>query len=309
VAIREIELHGLPVAVELRGKGPPVLLIHGLAGTMRTWDRVVPRLASHATVIAPDLPGCGRSAPPPGDYSLGGYANGLRDLLDALGHPSATIVGHSLGGGIAMQFAYQFPERCDRLVLVSSGGLGTEVSPLLRVATIPGADLVIGLFAQRAVVSASSAVGRAAGTIGIRPDAEVLEYLRIYSALSDGAARRSLVSTLRGVVDHRGQRVSARNRLYLATGMPSLIIWGRKDRTIPVEHAQRAHEDLPGSRLELFDGAGHFPHVSDPGRFSRVLVDFLATTEPRRAPTAASRRRTARVVPRAVSARRRTVAR
>jgi len=249
---------------------------------MRTWARVMPDLSPHATVIAPDLPGCGRSAPPLGDYSLGAYANGLRDLLDALGHRSVTVVGHSLGGGIAMQLAYQFPERCDRLVLVSSGGLGTEVSLALRAATIPGADFVIGLVARRQLVTATNAIGRVAGAIGIRANDSVIESARGCASLTAIDSRRAMLQTLRAVVDHRGQRISARNRLSLANELPSLIIWGTRDRMIPVEHARRAHQDMPASRLELFEGAGHFPHVSDPERFTRVLLDFLATTEPGR---------------------------
>src|SRR5438105_1742084 len=127
-----ITIHGHQVAYRAAGDGPPVLLIHGIAGASTTWAHVLPLLARNQTVVAPDLLGHGESAKPRGDYSLGAYASGIRDLMAALGHDRATIVGHSLGGGVAMQFAYQFPERCERLVLVASGGLGKEVSPLLK---------------------------------------------------------------------------------------------------------------------------------------------------------------------------------
>src|SRR6187401_269013 len=131
--LHEIVLHGHRVFFRSAGSGPVLVLVHGITSTSETWSKVLPYLAERFTVIAPDLLGHGESAKPRGDYSLGAYASGIRDLLVALGHESATIVGHSLGGGVAMQFAYQFPERCDRLVLVASGGLGKEVNVLLRV--------------------------------------------------------------------------------------------------------------------------------------------------------------------------------
>lgn len=282
MAVEQIALHGRPVAFERRGTGPAVVLLHGLAATMRTWDRVAPALAGGATVITLDLPGFGRSAPPAGDHSLGAFANAVRDLLDALDHGPVTIVGHSLGGGIAMQFAYQFPERCERLVLVSSGGLGPEVGLPLRAATIPGAEVLIGLVARPPLVAATTAIGRAAAVLGIRPDPTLVEYLRGCATFVDDGARRAFVKTLRAVVDHRGQRISATDRLHLAEQLPTLIIWGTEDRLIPVHHAHAAHEQLPASRLELFDGAGHVPHATDPERFARVLLDFLATTRPPR---------------------------
>lgn len=281
MATSEVRLHGVPVAFERRGRGPALVLLHGLAGTRHTWDPVLPALAQRATVIAPDLPGCGRSAPPDGDYSLGAFANGVRDLLDALDVGAATVVGHSLGGGIAMQFAYQFPERCQRLVLVSSGGLGPDVGLPLRAAALPGAGLLIGLVVREGLIRATTAVGRAASTIGIRPRNDLVQQLHSVASLADGERRRAFVQTLRAVVDHRGQRISARSRLHHARELPTLIVWGTRDRVIPVEHAQIAHEHLPASRLELFEGAGHFPHVSEPERFTEVLLDFLATGQRR----------------------------
>jgi pimeloyl-ACP methyl ester carboxylesterase len=137
MSARTIELHGRSFAYRHVGAGPVVVLVHGLAGTMGTWDAVVDDLATRCTVVTVDLPGHGRSEPLPGDSSIGTYANALRDLLDALEHPTATVVGHSLGGGVALQFAYQYPQRCERLVLVSSGGLGVEVSAILRAAALP----------------------------------------------------------------------------------------------------------------------------------------------------------------------------
>ena len=243
------------------------------------------------TVIAPDLIGHGASAKPRGDYSLGAYASGIRDLLVALGHDEVTIVGHSLGGGVAMQFAYQFPERVERLVLVSSGGLGRQVNPVLRSAALPGAELVLPLLASGPILDAGSLLGRAAGRVGLRPGADLEEMARGFASLGDLEARQAFIQTVRGVIDVGGQRVSARDRLYLAAEVPSLLVWGDRDPIIPVRHGHRAHEEMPGSRLEIFEGAGHFPHRNDPLRFVADLSDFLATTEPAKVDPEIMRRR------------------
>ena len=279
---RQIDLHGHPVTYHQVGRGPAVLLIHGITSSSRTWRTVMPALAEHHTVIAPDLLGHGRSAKPRGDYSLGGYASGLRDLMVALEIPSATVVGHSLGGGVAMQFAYQFPERVERLALVDSGGLGSEVSLVLRAATLPGAEYVLPLLASGPLRGAGAALGSVLGRVGLRASADVRGMAEGFESLGDGAARRAFVHTARSVIDPAGQRVDATDRLYLAEHVPSLIVWGDRDRMIPVQHGRDAHELMPGSRLEVFAGAGHFPFNDDPERFVAVLADFIATTQPAR---------------------------
>ena len=256
-----------------------MVLLHGIAGTSATWDAVIPRLAEHHEVLAPDLLGHGESAKPNGDYSLGAYANSLRDLLEALGLTRATLVGHSLGGGIAMQFAYQFLERCERLVLVDSGGLGREVHPLLRAAALPGAEFVLPWLSTTTSRGVGALV-RGMGRLGIRAGPDLDETWRSFVSLGEPAARRAFIQTVRGVMDLSGQRVSATERLYLAEGLPTLIVWGENDPLIPVRHARAAHERMPGSRLEIFPRAGHFPHRDDPERFARLLADFIGTTRP-----------------------------
>jgi pimeloyl-ACP methyl ester carboxylesterase len=285
-------LHGREVAYLEAGSGPVLLLIHGIAGTFENWEAVFDLLAREHTVVAPNLPGHGESAPAAGDYSLGAMASGLRDLLIALGHEHATLVGHSLGGGIAMQFAYQFPEMTERLVLVSSGGLGPEVSLLLRAAALPGADLFIAATAGPGRI-AGSALARGLATVGLRPHADIAEVARGYSSLSDSARRAAFLATLRAVVSTEGQRVDAADRLYLTEGTPVLIIWGERDRMIPAQHGERAHQAIPGSRLEIFEGVGHLPQLEAPGRFVAVLERFLAETKPARWDTATWRRRLA----------------
>jgi pimeloyl-ACP methyl ester carboxylesterase len=276
-----ITLHGRPVSYVQAGSGPVLLLIHGIAGNFENWREVIEPLARRHTVVAPDLPGHGGSAPGAGDYSLGALASGLRDLLAALGHERATLVGHSLGGGIAMQFSYQFPEITERLVLVSSGGLGPEVSAILRAAALPGAALFI---------SATAALGSTVGTkvarglalVGLRPTTDVAEVARGYVSLVDRERRTAFLATLRGVIGTGGQRVHAGDRLYLTEGIPVLIIWGARDTIIPVQHGKEAHEAMPGSRLEVFEQVGHLPQLEAPGRFIAVLEQFIAETEPSR---------------------------
>lgn len=276
---RTVIVHGRTLNYVEAGSGPVLLLIHGMAGNAENWRSVVEPLARAHTVIAPDLPGHGESEPGGGDYSLGSLATGLRDLLVALGHDRATLVGHSLGGGIAMQFTYQFPELVERLILVSSGGLGPEVSMVLRAAALPGADLFISATAapgQRI----GSVLNRGLGVVGLRPSADVSEVARGYASLSDSGRRSAFLATLRSVVGTGGQRVAAGDRLYLAESLPILIVWGSRDPIIPVSHGEAAHASLAGSRLEVFDGVGHLPQLEAPGQFTLVLERFLAETEP-----------------------------
>jgi pimeloyl-ACP methyl ester carboxylesterase len=264
------------------GRGPAVVLIHGITSSSRTWRSVLAGLAERHTVIAPDLLGHGRSGKPRGDYSLGAYASGVRDLLALLGIDRVTVVGHSLGGGIAMQFAYQFPERLERLVLVDSGGLGEEVSLALRAATLPGAELVLPLLFSRYTRAAGRAAGRVLSRLPLQASADVRGVAEGMDSLGDADARRAFVHTARSVLDPRGQRVDARDRLYLSEDVPTLLIWGEGDRIIPLAHGRRAHELMPHSRLVVFPGAGHFPFNDDPERFVRVLTDFIAETTPAR---------------------------
>jgi len=278
---RRITLHGRSVTYAQLGSGPVLLLIHGMGGTFENWQAVIEPLARHHTVVAPDLPGHGTSAPGGGDYSLGALAAGLRDLLIALGHERATLVGHSLGGGIAMQFAYHFPEITERLVLVSSGGLGPEVSPVLRAAALPGADLFIAATAGPGR-TVGSAIARGLAAVGLRPNTDVAEVLRGYSSLAEPDRRAAFLATLRSVIGTGGQRVHAGDRLYLAEGTPVLIIWGARDPIIPLRHGENAHKAIPGSHLEVFEGVGHLPQLEAPGRFVAVLERFIAENEPAR---------------------------
>jgi len=278
IPLQHIRIHGHDIGYRRAGEGPALLLVHGMAGSSATWREVIPALAANHLVVAPDLLGHGESAKPLGDYSLGAYASGLRDLLGALGIGPVTVVGQSLGGGVAMQLAYQHPDLVERLVLVDSGGLGREVSWILRLLTLPGAEYVMPLVFPGFIREGGNVVGRALGRVGIRAP-QLGEVWQAYAALTETANRQAFVRTLRAVIDPGGQSVSASDRLYLTGGMPTLIMWGDRDPIIPVAHAYAAHAAMPGSRLEVFEGVGHFPHLECPNAFVEVLLDFLATTE------------------------------
>jgi pimeloyl-ACP methyl ester carboxylesterase len=278
--LRYLTLHGHRVAYRQAGSGPVIVLVHGITSNSETWHRVMPDLARRFTVIAPDLLGHGESAKPMGDYSLGAYASGLRDLLVALDYDRATFVGHSLGGGIAMQLAYQFPERCQRLVLVDSGGLGRDVSVLLRLATLPGSELVLPLLATTRLLDVGRAAGGLLGRLGLRAGTDIEEIAHGHATLSDRESRSAFVHTLRGIVEPGGQRVDASDRLYLAGHIPFLLMWGEHDSIIPVAHGRRAHAQVAGSRLEVFANSGHFPQLDEPEHFLDVLIGFMDSTDP-----------------------------
>jgi pimeloyl-ACP methyl ester carboxylesterase len=279
--VREASLHGQKVCYRMAGEGPVIVLIHGITSSSAVWVELMGDLAEAGyKVIAPDLFGHGASAKPKGDYSLGAHASGVRDLLGLLGVESATVVGHSLGGGIALQAAYQFPEYVDRLVLISSGGLGREVSPLLRAATLPGSELVMPLIVNHRAVRAGEAVSGFLERFGLRTGSHLQEMARGYASLVDHDARLAFINTLRAVIDTGGQKVSAVDRLYLAERMPMLIIWGDRDPIIPIEHGRRAHEEIPHSSMVEIPNARHWPQLDQPRLVCKEMTEFISSTEP-----------------------------
>lgn len=284
-----ITVDGDRVVYRAAGAGPLLLLVHGMAGSSMTWRHVMPALAERFQVLAPDLLGQGDSDRPRSEYSLGAHANMLRDLMDALGHERATVVGQSFGGAVALQFVHQFPERCDRLVLVGSGGFGREVTFYLRMLTLPGFESAFPLLCTPGLREAGNRVASWLGRLGVRSTPAREEVWRSYGSLADAASRRAFFRSLRAVIDFGGQALSAEGRLHLAAQLPTLIVWGAQDPFVPVSHAFVAHEAIPGSRLEIFEGVGHYPHCEAPQRFVELLVEFMASTEPARLPPRSSR--------------------
>jgi pimeloyl-ACP methyl ester carboxylesterase len=277
--LRHVSIHGHDMAYQMEGSGPALLLIHGIAGSSRTWRDVIPRLTDRFTVIAPDLMGHGQSEKPVGDYSLGAFASGIRDLLEVLSIDRATVVGQSFGGGVALQLAYQHPERCERLVLVDSGGLGREVSWLLRLMTLPASEYVMPVIFPGFVRDWGDDLFRTINDRGIRLG-RVSEMWSAYASLAEAENRQAFARTIKSVIDPGGQTVSAMDRLYLASPMPTLIIWGDRDVIIPVSHAYAAHQAMPGSQLVIIEGVGHFPQIEAPEQLVDALIDFIESTEP-----------------------------
>lgn len=278
--VRYLTVHGYRRAYVMEGQGPALLLVHGIGDSSDSWRPVLDELTRRYTVVVPDLLGHGRSEKPRADYSVAAYANGMRDLLSVLDVDRVTAVGHSLGGGVAAQFAYQYPDRCERLVLVGSGGVGRDVSPLLRLATLPGAELLMPFFGLPPIRVASRLAAECLRLLDTALGRDATEVLAVFDSLPNTTARQAILRTLRSGVDWRGQSITMLDRAYLAAGIPTMVVWGERDAIIPVDHARLAHAAMPGSRLEIFEGAGHFPHHSDPRRFVEVLVDFIESTRP-----------------------------
>ena len=275
-------IHGYRRAFRIAGSGPAILLIHGIGDNSTTWETVQSKLAQRYTVIAPDLLGHGKSDKPRADYSVAAYANGMRDLLSVLDIERVTVVGHSLGGGVAMQFAYQFPQLVDRLILVGAGGVTKDVNVALRVASVPLVSEALALLRLPMILPTLQLFGRLGGAVfgstGFGRD--IPEVLRILEALPEPTASSAFARTLRAVVDWRGQVVTMLDRCYLTESVPVQLIWGECDSVIPVAHARMAHAAMPGSQLEIFEGSGHFPFRDDPDRFCELVEKFIDSSEP-----------------------------
>ncbi len=283
--VQYVTIHGKRRAFVMKGSGPVLLLLHGLACDHTTWTPVIDRLARKYTVIAPDLLGHGLSDKPRADYTLGGYANGMRDLITVLGIDKVTVVGHSFGGGVAMQFAYQFPERTQRVMLVATGGLGPDVTPLIKLIQVPGWFRVMGVLTLPGVRHLETFALRTAHAYGdIGPLRKVTrdfdEVADIVESWKDRRTRFAIRHLVRAVIDWRGQIVTMSDRAYLSDAMPMAVVWGRDDQVIPVRHASNAAALAPDVRIEVLPDAGHFPHKNHPEEFARILDDFVSTTEP-----------------------------
>lgn len=272
----EVEVNGNTIHYRTGGHGPVLLLLHGLGGCTSTWDPVIDDLARDHRVVAMDLLGHGRSSKPRCDYSLAGHANTVRDFMEALDLRAVTVIGHSYGGGLTMQLAYQYPELVASLVLVGTGGLGREVHPSLRVLTMPLAERATAVAVRaagwRPVRAAAQRLtpAKAARSVWVNRLTESVE------ALSQPGGREAFFQTVRGVIDASGQRLTAAQRLFRLGPKPTLAIWGSADSIIPPHHIETLNS-IEHGHAHVLEGAGHFPHFDQPAEFLAVLREFLAS--------------------------------
>ena len=298
ITSEETRVFGHRIRYLTGGAGEPVLLLHGLADTADAWGRVLPTLATRCRVFAPDLLGCGDSDKPAVDYSLWAQATYLRHFMDNVGIERAIIVGHSLGGGLALHMYMQYPERVSRLALIASGGMGRDLPLSLRLCTLAGSSPVIGALLgsrhQRHPVArvghtvlgrlwpATAAADRARHTAAAMLSADEAltnaEEAGILERLREPAARAAFLATLRSVGSLRGQRGSALHALSLID-TPVLLIHGERDATIPVSHGHTALTRLKRGRLSVIPSCGHCPQRETPEQVSSLLLDFFAADE------------------------------
>ncbi len=279
VVRRAVRARGRRISYQQAGPagGAVVVLLHGLASDSDTWQPAIAALAEHGLrVVAPDLLGHGSSDKPAGEYLLEDFARSTHEFLDALGLESATVCGHSLGGAIAVHLGYHYPRQVARLVLVSAGGLGREVHPVLRAAALPGAERVVG-WAMRPALRRWYARGELHRLLRLTPE-NVVNLRRAGRALGDAAGRAAFFAALRAVIAPSGQRGSFLEMEYLAEHVPTLLVWSERDGVIPVAHAHATKQYLPGSQLVIFPGGGHEPHRRHAAAFADAVAKFISST-------------------------------
>jgi pimeloyl-ACP methyl ester carboxylesterase len=272
---------GYRMAYVTGGAGEPIVFLHGLGQSSSTWETILPPLAHHFRVFAVDMLGCGRSDKPRIDYSLWALATYTRYFMDAVGIERAHLVGHSLGGGIAMHAAFQYPERVDRLALMATGGLGRDLRLLLRIATLPGASLALAGLTSPLWMRFVEQVRISKLTVPL-----ARENMRMWVRLGDADHRRVFMRMLHGVCNITGQTVSAVERLPLMR-QPVLLVWGERDNTIPPIHARRAAALIQNCQLEILSGCKHYPPLEKPEVVAPLLDRFLLAPDHLPAATAA----------------------
>jgi pimeloyl-ACP methyl ester carboxylesterase len=268
------------------GRGaPPVVFVHGLGSSgYIEWRFNLPSAAGFRKVLAPDLPGFGKSEKPPLSYGVPLFARTLEGYLRSLRIRSAVLVGASLGGRVVLELSIRRPELVSKVVLVNALGLGR---PNLRIAyplvTLPRiGEALMGLLRTGLTRSSGDSIRRVArrylgGSQNFEQtmdDAYLADLRELHQAEGYHQAYLATVRSLaRPGALAPGQDLASRLR---RTGLPVLLIWGSEDPLFPLEHATRAHRDLPGSRLAVIEGAGHTPQAERPDEFNRVLRSFVA---------------------------------
>ena len=260
------------------GDSAPVFMLHGVGASHTTWNEVPALLAAVGIgSVAIDLPGHGASSKGEGEYTIESFAESAIAVLDELGIDRVHLVGHSLGGGVSLQLVHRWPQRFVSLTLASSGGLGSRVGRPLRAISLPGADLVLRGISDRRAVAGATWIGQRLNRLGVESVLVREGTLDSLSGYADEGQRHAFLTTLRHVVDHRGQRANGLEALVGLDASRVLITWGARDGVLPIAHGERAHALLPGSRFEVFSESGHLPHQDDPGRFAVAVADLVRT--------------------------------
>lgn len=256
-------------------EGTIVVLIHGIGSSMEYWIHNIHTLAKHHRVYAMDLVGNGRSDKPAAPYSFPYFAQFVNDFLQAQNIDRVSLIGNSMGGGVALQFTLQFPDKVEKLVLVDSAGLGREVSLFFRLPTLP----LVGKWLTRPRREGTAQLMREAFYDPALITDELVDFNYQMSTLpgAQGAIlstlRRNI--TLRGVQDHIWRAIV--DNLHNITA-PTLVIWGQQDRILPVAHAQVARDRIANVQLHLIDHCGHMPQMERPEEFNAVVLEFLASS-------------------------------
>jgi len=271
LAARDVAARGARVRLVEVGDGPALLLVHGYLSSRLIWEDVLPKLAAHFRVVAPDLPGFGESEkPPPARYAYGfdAFAESLVDVVAALGLGRISICGHGMGGSIALTLAARHPALVDKLVLVDPIVYPPHGDLLTRLANMP----VVGPFAFKQFCG-RTVFRRHFKERVYAPDARIPweRVDRHFDVFNLPAAREAALATLRAVADTRPLTA-----LLPRLSAPTLLVWGRDDRTLPVGQGRRLARELRHARYEVFE-CGHSPPEECPDAFADIAASFLAS--------------------------------
>ena len=280
IETQTVEVDGLPIRYLTAGEGPPLMLLHGAGDNALDWQWVLPDLGATHRIYAPDLPGSPDSARPTIDYSPAFFTRFVAKFLNDLGIERVAFIGNSLGGLIALRLALSEPKRVMALILVDSAGLGRAVNPAFTSVNVPGLGEAAMPFWRTPIGAYQRAWGRAT-LLFARPGNVPREWLaeQYRLAVSPGYLEAHLTA-LRAQVDPGGQREVLLDRLYLMK-MPTLVVWGGRDRVFPESQAREAAARLQEGSLAIIPDCGHMPHVECPDRFLAALDEFLGGQTPR----------------------------
>lgn len=268
-----VQVNGKEVAYrKTPGEGQPLVLIHGIGSSSHTWNQAIKLLKTQGRpILALDLPGHGRSAINTGKQSLENFVQAVAAVLEEENIERAHLVGHSLGGGVALAFTEEHPHRWNTLTLAAAGGLGNSTSPLLRAGLLPGSHVAMRVAFSSASVQATKTLSRALRQVGVAPYQLSEGVLEVFEHLSEHEHQAAFLETLHGVLGYAGQKVSALDKLSQLDGKRVSLIWCEKDPVVPAGHGIRANELLKGSTLVILKGTSHEPHNHEPGTFADLV--------------------------------------